>query len=72
MQRARYNAKARSAHKKKAKHRTDKQETVQDRPDPNATIVVPKTEEEKEQERKLNMREEVREISLTSLISSSD
>ncbi|EIW64851.1 P-loop containing nucleoside triphosphate hydrolase protein [Trametes versicolor FP-101664 SS1] len=59
MQRTRYNAKARSAHKKKAKHRTDKQETVQDRPDPNATIVVPKTEEEKEQERKLKMREEM-------------
>ena len=59
--RVRFNAKARSSHKKKAKRGKDRPEALQgDQVDPNAEIVVPKSEEEKEREKKLKMREEVR------------
>ncbi|TBU35061.1 P-loop containing nucleoside triphosphate hydrolase protein [Dichomitus squalens] len=58
--RVRFNAKARSSHKKKAKRAKDRPEASQeDQVDPNAAIVVPKSEEEKERERKLKMREEI-------------
>ena len=58
--RVRFNAKARGgSHKKKAKRGKDKEDVGQEHPDPNAPIVIPKSEEEREKERKLKMREEV-------------
>lgn len=61
--RVRFNAKARQggSHKKKKTHRPkDRPDGPEEQMDPNATIVVPKSDAEKEQERKLKMREEVR------------
>lgn len=65
--RQRYNAKARqstvggSSHKKKGKRKTQ-QPLSQDAPEvnPNAEIVAPKSEEQKEQDRREKLREEVR------------
>ncbi|KAJ8494910.1 hypothetical protein ONZ51_g2046 [Trametes cubensis] len=58
--RVRFNAKARGgSHKKKAKRGKDKEDVGQEHPDPNAPIVIPKSEEEREKERKLKMREEM-------------
>ncbi|KAI0724370.1 P-loop containing nucleoside triphosphate hydrolase protein [Cerioporus squamosus] len=60
--RVRFNAKARQggSHKKKRAHRPkDRPDGPEEQVDPNATIVVPKSDAEKEQERKLKMREEM-------------
>ncbi|KAI1797707.1 P-loop containing nucleoside triphosphate hydrolase protein [Ganoderma leucocontextum] len=58
--RVRYNSRARSSHKKKAKRGRDKPEiSGEEHVDPNAAIVVPKSEEEREHERRLKMREEI-------------
>ncbi|RDX56057.1 P-loop containing nucleoside triphosphate hydrolase protein [Lentinus brumalis] len=60
--RVRFNAKARQggSHKKKKTHRPkDRPDGPEEQMDPNATIVVPKSDAEKEQERKLKMREEM-------------
>ncbi|KAI8995457.1 P-loop containing nucleoside triphosphate hydrolase protein [Trametes punicea] len=60
MQRVRYNSKARGGfHKKKKVKHNDKPSAIQDQPDPNAPIIVPKSEEEKEKEQKRKMREEM-------------
>ena len=60
--RVRFNARARQggSHKKKAKRAKDRDNAPPEEADPNAPIVVPKSEAEKEQERKAKMREEVR------------
>ena len=60
--RVRFNAKARQGgtHKKKAKRGKDRPDGSEEQGDPNAPIVVPKSEVEKEQERRLKKREEVR------------
>ena len=59
--RVRFNAKARQGgtHKKKAKRGKDTPNEGEEQFDHNASIVVPKSEQEKEQERKLKIREEV-------------
>ena len=57
--RVRYNSTARASHKKKAKRGKDTPNEGEEQFDPNASIVVPKSEQEKEQERKLKIREEV-------------
>ncbi|RPD63130.1 P-loop containing nucleoside triphosphate hydrolase protein [Lentinus tigrinus ALCF2SS1-6] len=59
--RVRFNARARQGgtHKKKAKRGKDRPDGPEEQLDPNAPIVVPKSEVEKEQERKLKMREEM-------------
>ncbi|KAI0824165.1 P-loop containing nucleoside triphosphate hydrolase protein [Trametes gibbosa] len=59
MNRTRYNAKARSSHKKKAKHSKNTQDAGRDQPDPNAAVVIPKSEEERAEERKRKMREDM-------------
>ncbi|KAH9846064.1 P-loop containing nucleoside triphosphate hydrolase protein [Lenzites betulinus] len=59
MHKTRYNAKARSSHKKKGKRSKDVQDAVRDQPDPNAAVVIPKSEEERAEERKRKMREEM-------------
>lgn len=61
--RERYNAKARgstagSSHKKKGKRR-EKDTTDSVQHDPNAEIVVPKSEDQKNAERKERLRQEV-------------
>ena len=58
--RIRFNARARqSSHKKNVKREKVTPNEGKDQSDPNASIVIPKSEQEKEQERKLKMREEV-------------
>lgn len=58
--RVRYNSNARSSHKK-TKRRKDRPEISAEEPsNPNAAIVIPKGEEEREREKKLKVREEVR------------
>ena len=57
--RIRYNSKARSSHKRKTKRERDKSDLPEQLVDPNATNVAPKSEEEREHERKVKMREEV-------------
>ena len=57
-QRVRFNSRARQgSHKKKAKRGKDA--VSEEQPDPNAPIVALKTEEERDQERRAKMREEV-------------
>ena len=59
--RVRFNAKARQgSHKRKTKRSQDKPKLGEEDPDPNAAIVAPKSEEQKEEERRLKLREEVR------------
>ena len=62
-QRVRFNTRARQgSHKKRAKRGKDA--VSEEQPDPNAPIVALKTEEERDQERRVKMREEVSSICL--------
>lgn len=67
--RTRFNAKARqgSSYKKRAKRGKDTIPPSQEQVDPNALIVVPRSELETEDEKKRKMREEVSDVCISLL-----
>lgn len=67
-QRERFNAKGRKSSRptKRSKHAHNLDDSMQSNADPNADIVVPKTKEQKEADRRERLRQEVSKADATS------